>query len=92
MMDQRWMIEELTGLEEHLAFEAGAEDGELAAARAEAERERRLEVLWLEDERLEFERAWLAQQADPMRAVCSSGRDRGFEPRCSMPSGDDSPF
>ena len=43
----RYLIEdEPTGLEEHLDFEAGAEDMELRAMRLEAERNNELEAYW----------------------------------------------
>lgn len=44
------MFDELTGLEEHMAFEAGAEDMELRAMRMEAEREAAMDAACSEAE------------------------------------------
>lgn len=62
--------DELTGLAEHLDFEAGAEDMELWAMRREAESEARMEAQIYEMEEEERRAEHEAQQADPMRAVC----------------------
>lgn len=67
--------DELTGLAEHLDFEAGAEDMELWAMRREAEGEARMEAQIHEMEEEERRAGHEAQQADPMRAVCEDACD-----------------
>ena len=61
---------ELTGWEEHLRDEA-TECGELAAMRREAKRDARTEAAMIRAEQEEEEREWKAQQANPLRSVCS---------------------
>jgi hypothetical protein len=71
------MMQELTGWEEHEAFEATSEDMELRASRLEAERDARL---FHESEQAALEDDWREQQADPLRAVCVWA---GFEECCT---------
>ena len=58
---------ELTGLEEHEHFMAGAEDMELRAMRLEVERD--MEAFYAGEAEVQ-EEEWQAKQADPLRAVC----------------------
>lgn len=69
-----------------------AEDGELVAMREEAAREARMEMAMMLAEEAEANAAYVAQQADPLRAVCEDNERSGiFFVEC-RPVSDDLPF
>lgn len=91
-MSRYMMEDELTGYEEHLAYEAGAEDLDALAMRLEAQREAAMESAMYEYE-AEIEQAeFEARQANPLTAVCAWEDPWKFKCCCSIGDDDNIPF
>lgn len=74
---------ELTGLEEHMEFELGAEDQELRAMRDAANREAAMEAAHADDEMRMYE-------DDPFEAAVQLANEEG-RPWCAYPMYEDDP-